>query len=67
MKLIDLLGVLRQNDEIIIKHMLGSWDSQHYMYRDTVKGCLRCPCFPYYSRTVYKVIANDSTIIIQIF
>jgi hypothetical protein len=67
MKLIELLAIIGRDTEVVIKHMISTCDSQHYLYRGTVESVLLCPQFPYYNRRIYKVVANSSAIIIMIY
>jgi hypothetical protein len=67
MKLIDVLNHMFINHDVVIKHIMGIGDSQHYIYKGSVAP-LRFHRKNSYilDREVCKICANKSTIIIVI-
>lgn len=66
MKVIDILNRMFIDSNIVIKHVLGIGDSQHYLYKGSVLGLQHNKQFTILDREVHKIYVNDSTLIIII-
>lgn len=66
MKLIDVLTRLFLYSNIVIKHVKGCADSQHYLYKGQVIDILFQEGCTYHDREVVNVYVNKSTLIIVI-
>lgn len=66
MKLIDILTRVFLNTNIVIKHVKGCADSQHYLYKGQVLDLVFQEGCPYHAREVVNIYVNESTLIIVI-
>lgn len=66
MKVIDVLNRMFLNSNIVIKHVLGIGDSQHYLYKGHVPDLRVNKEFKFLDREVHRIYVSDSTLIIII-